>query len=324
MKSFVVILLAMFFCNQVNSQSLDQGISDIASDIAQKVSKKNKVRLALTDFVNSEGKVDALTDYVRKELELKLINAENLQVMDRKHIKLLLSDNNLQKDGLIDESIAKSSTSFIKVDGWVIAEITTVGNKIKVKVTVSDVITSLMYAASSAVCNGDDLTVKNLLDPEVKVCNVCNGKGTIQVKTICATCGGKGNRLCRRCAGNGKVESNTWSGRYERCEECNGTGKNICNICEGRGKVINYDTCPKCNGKNMGISDNTENSPTEKDICSVCMGSGKMNHRQNCTVCAATGKLVVRGNLMNCSNCNGTGISTTVTLCTTCNGTGKL
>jgi hypothetical protein len=76
MKFCITFLLATFLTSDLYSQSLDQSIAEIANDLAQKVSRKNKVKLALTDFVNSEGEPDALTTYIRDELELKLINAD--------------------------------------------------------------------------------------------------------------------------------------------------------------------------------------------------------------------------------------------------------
>ena len=157
------------------SQGLDACISNIANDVAQKVSKKNKVKLALADFLNNEGKVDALTEYIRQELELKLINADNLQVMDRKHFRKLLEENHLQSQGFIDESVAKSAVAFIKIDGLVLAEITYMGDQVKIKVTVTDITTSLMYAASSSELI-NDVAIKNLLEPEVKICSECGGK----------------------------------------------------------------------------------------------------------------------------------------------------
>ncbi len=324
MKVIVVFLLLVFFYKAGYSQKLDQCITDIASDIAQKVTKKNKVRLALTDFVNNEGKIDALTDYVRKELEINLINAENLQVMDRKHIKLLLSDNSLQTEGLIDESIAKSSTSFIKVDGWVIAEITTLGDKIKIKVTVSDVSTSLMYAASTSMFNADDPAVKSLLDPEIKLCSECNGRGLTQMQTSCTACEGKGSRVCKQCAGAGRIASFAWRDRFDDCSGCNGSGKSTCGICAGKGKTASYITCFKCKGKSQANLDGNNKNLVKKEVCLACSGLGKIKHQQSCSRCGGTGKLVIRSNYVDCNDCAGTTIKTSYNACAVCNGAGKL
>lgn len=331
MKLTITLIIALFFCNQNFAQQLDQNITNIATDIAQKAVKKGKTRLALTDFVNSDGKVDALTSYIRQELELKLINADNLQVMDRKHIKLLLSDNKLESDGLIDETVAKSSTAFIKVDGWVVAEITYLGDQVKIKVTVTDVVTSLMYAASTSELISD-VAIKNLLDPEEKICSQCGGRGTIQMQSLCTVCDGTGNIVCKSCNGAGKKSS--WTvGSYEVCDACRGSGKSLCNVCSGNGKIISYRTCPKCGGKvQMKATDGkgaTQTSTQRKiEVCPVCLGSGKIKSEVSCSSCGGSGKAPFgpASNWENkaCSSCRGKGTKISVTVCSRCNGTGQL
>ncbi|MDP1762553.1 MAG: hypothetical protein Q8L07_01615 [Sediminibacterium sp.] len=319
---FFVILLSI----ESHSQSLDASISNIANDIAQKVSKKNKVKLALADFLNNEGKVDALTEYIRQELELKLINADNLQVMDRKHFRKLLEENHLQSQGLIDEYVAKSAVAFIKIDGLVLAEITYMGDQVKIKVTVTDIATSLMYAASSSELI-NDVAIKNLLEPEVKICSECGGKGTVQTQTKCTACSGNGSIVCSYCKGAGRGSGLSIG---TECGICNGKGKLGCNICSGQGKIISYQTCPKCNGKVQIKSRSTTpgeiqvGRPGKVEICPECIGTGKLKHEGSCSNCLGTGKLVIKFNYVDCSYCAGTGNKTTFNICSKCKGTGKL
>ena len=292
MKHAINFAFLFLFCLKGFSQKLDLTITNLANDITQKVTKKNIVRLALTDFVNGEGKVDALTNYIRQELETKLINADNLQVIDRKHIKLLLSDNKLESEGLINESVAKSSSAFIKVDAWVLAEITYLAEQVKIKITVIDVTTSLMYAAASSELI-DDAAIKNLLDPEEKICSMCGGKGVVQTQTTCTACAGKGSIVCKSCNGTGKREG--WTvGSYVTCEACNGKGKFSCNACSGKGKIISYETCPKCHGK-VSVKFNTAkdgtqtNNRSKVEICPDCLGSGKIKSDVSCNICSGSG-----------------------------------
>ena len=200
--TIITLILGMLLGFQASSQNLDLSITKIANDLAQKVSKKNKVKLALTDFVNNEGKTDALTDYIREQLELKLINSDGLEVMDRKHIKRILEEHKLRSDGLINEESLKSAISFIMVDGLVMAEVISVGDKIQIKVTVTDVSTSLIYAASSSELI-EDVAIRKIL--EEKICSECGGRGTVQVQSICTTCNGTGYIACSSCKGTGQT-----------------------------------------------------------------------------------------------------------------------
>ncbi|MES2003131.1 MAG: CsgG/HfaB family protein [Bacteroidota bacterium] len=332
MKIVLIFPLALFLYTLSYAQSLDASITTIATDIAQKVSKKNKIKLALTDFVNSEGKRDALTDYIRNELELKLINADNLEVIDRKHLQLLLSEYKLQSDGLINERVAKSAIEFIKVDGWVTAEITSLADQIKIKVTVIDVGSSVMYAASSSNLISD-IAIKNLLEPEAKICPECGGRGTVQLQTNCTACEGSGGRACSDCRGTGKRSGMT-VGSYIICEACNGRGKFSCNVCSGKGKILSYQTCPKCHGKVQIKAGSTTpgeiqvGRPGKIEICPECMGNGKLKSDATCNSCNGSGEAPFgpgsNWEKRPCKTCSGKGTKTVLSVCTRCNGTGKL
>jgi RecJ-like exonuclease len=327
MKFIITIFLATLFNVECYSQQLDQNISEIANDLAQKVSKKSRVKLALTDFVNSEGKIDALTSYIRDELELKLINSDyDLQVIDRKHIQLLLSEHHLQSEGLIDETTAKSAISFIKIDGWLLAEITTLGDQIKIKVTVTDVSTSQIYAASTSGLISD-IAIKNLLEPEIKVCTECGGKGVVQIQTTCTSCEGNGSYKCSDCKGTGRRPGMT-VGSYIKCETCNGVGKIECKICSGNGKIISYKTCPKCNGKVQLPTSSTQINQTKMEFCSDCAGTGKIKVQTTCAKCSGSGQVpfgpTSNWEIKPCQYCSGKGQIISYKTCPKCNGTGKL
>jgi DnaJ-class molecular chaperone len=325
MKSFFAICLSLLLCFEGTAQGLDQSIGRIAEELAQKVARKNKPRLAIADFVNSEGKVDPLTEYIRQELELKLINAAELQVMDRKHMTRLLEEHHLQSQGLINESVVKSAIAFIKIDGLVLAEITYLGGQIKIKVTVTDVTTSLMYAASASDLISDP-AIKNLLDPDIKVCPECGGKGTVQEQAVCKTCSGGGGITCSRCRGTGKGEGLSSA---INCDVCNGRGKLNCTACNSTGKNVFYKTCPKCNGKvqlkDGSVPGTSRNGKAAKvEICPICVGEGKIRDSRKCSGCVGTGRLVIRGSITTCPTCKGTTSETYFDPCAKCNGTGKL
>ena len=317
MKIIVACLLATLFSTECFCQLLDQSISQISNDIAQKVSKKNKVKLALTDFVNGEGTTDALTNYIREEMESKLINADDLQVMDRKHIKLLLFEHKLQSEGLIDESTAKSAISFIKVDGWVVAQVTSIGDGIKIKVTVTDVTTSLMYASAESGLISD-IAIKNLLE---KLCTECGGRGTVQLQTRCAICEGAGSYVCQDCKGLGR---GTGLSSGIKCDVCHGDGKMSCKACNGNGRIVSNKICVKCNGKVPLNYGNIQASQKKTEICTACNGNGKLREESNCSKCVGTGQLLIRFELRQCPDCSGRGQIVSFIACSKCDGKGKL
>ena len=273
MRLLFLLFVLCFTCFECTAQALDSNINVLASEIAAKVFSVNKVKLALTDFVNADGKVDALTAYIREELELKLINSSyNLQTMDRKHIKQLLAEHHLQSEGLIDESTAKSSISFIKVDGWVNAEIVNIDGKAKIKVTVTDISTSLIYAAASSKLISDQ-AIKELLDPS---CPLCKGAGVLKNESGCNVCDGKGSMTCDFCKGLGGGE----------CSQCDGSGKHG-SISPTRG-IYEIPDCSKCKGTGRAACSNCSGKGIKK--CNTCGGKKQISSSRTCVKCNGTGK----------------------------------
>lgn len=330
MKNYL-LFITVFLCFNGLSQSLDSIITAMSREIGYRVSKKNKVKITLADFTNNEEKTDALTEYVRREMEEKLINEDNVQVMDRKHLKKLLEENHLQSQGLIDESVVKSAVAFMKIEGLVLGEITYIGDQVKIKVTVTDISTSNMYAASSSGLISDN-AIGQLLDPEVKPCSECGGKGSTQIITTCLGCNGFGGQICKDCRGTGKRSGMTVSS-YVSCEGCNGNGKFNCNGCSGKGKLISYQTCAKCNGKvqikSVGTQTNLKSdAPNKIEICPDCLGGGNLKNEVYCTSCNGSGEAPF-GPSSNwekrpCRSCAGKGKIEVIKNCFRCNGTGKL
>ena len=102
-----------------------------------------------------------------------------------------------------------------------------------------------MSLITCAFCKGTGKDPFNLLS-ELAVCQVCGGKGKVEVKEPaieCAYCEGTGvyphgSRLtCTVCNGKGMV---TVIGATEKCPRCKGTGMEIesglpCIKCRGKG-----------------------------------------------------------------------------------------
>lgn len=174
MRSIIIILFTFLLYNYCNSQNLDQSIKSMADNITSKVIDKNKSKIALSDFVNNSGKSDALTKYITDQMEMDLVNSNaGLHVMDRKYIKQILAEHHLQSEGLIDESVAKSSISFIKVDGWMVGEIISFGEGIKITVKIIDITTSEILAMESTGIIKDNI-IKSLQQnkKELEVANI--------------------------------------------------------------------------------------------------------------------------------------------------------
>jgi len=105
-----------------------------------------------------------------------------------------------------------------------------------------------MSLISCAFCKGRDKDPFNLLS-ELATCQVCGGKGKVEIKEPaikCAYCKGTGvyprdgRVTCTVCNGKGMI---TVKGDTEKCPRCKGTGQAIesglsCIKCGGKGVIL--------------------------------------------------------------------------------------
>jgi hypothetical protein len=243
-----ITLLCLLFANIMVSygQNLDNSLKTVSDDLALKTLRKHIVRLGLMDFTNEDGKRDATVRYIQEQVEMNLINADGLEVMDRKHVQALLTENHLVSQGIIDESTIKKGVAFFKIDGWVEGRISNFGNRFKLQLKIINVNTSQAFAVSvSGLIDGTEL--KTLVEP--KSCNNCQGTGTIKAYAFCNDCDGKGGRKCSSCGGSGiNMFAAALGNSTAPCEFCRGKGKIECRVCRGKGQVVLLNTCRVCNG----------------------------------------------------------------------------
>ncbi len=103
-----------------------------------------------------------------------------------------------------------------------------------------------MSLVKCAFCKGTGKDPFNLLS-SISICQVCSGKGKVEVKEPmikCVYCKGtgvyphNGRVTCTVCNGKGYV---TVKGETEKCPDCNGTGVAAdtlpCLTCTGKGVV---------------------------------------------------------------------------------------
>lgn len=166
MKCTLLVVLLLIAAPICYSQTLEQVIRNLSAQIAQKSARKNRTVLALADFTNNAGKSDPLTKYVTEQLENTLAQDTLLSIIERKQVKQLLAEHNLQSQGLIDQSTARSAIAFIKADGWMMGEVTSFNDQVKISIKVIDVTTSEIFAAASSSLFSDPAITKLLESTE--------------------------------------------------------------------------------------------------------------------------------------------------------------
>ncbi len=87
----------------------------------------------------------------------------------------------------------------------------------------------------------------DIVDPDSKMCSLCNGTGKVVTGCSGMPFWGKCNNGYYRCRNNCKLGNTGWyyDSNGEICKECKGNGKTECGSCSGMGERY-YRYCDNC------------------------------------------------------------------------------
>jgi len=144
----VIFLISPYFVFAQNN--FDKKLSELANQLATKLSDKGKAKIAVWDFTDLDGNVSNLGKYVSENLSVYLTNATgNIKVVDRNHLNTILKEHQLKSDGFIDVKTAKQLGKIIQVGAIVTGKITIFSNAINLTMKVLDTETADIIAASA-------------------------------------------------------------------------------------------------------------------------------------------------------------------------------
>lgn len=151
MKKIIIALLLL--CTSLNSiaQDFDSKLETLAKGLASKIDSKGKKKIAVWGFVTESGERTALANFLTEDFSIYMTNfAENFEIIDRKHLDILLKEHQLNSEGYIDSKTAKELQKIIAVDAIVTGTYTVLNTNIKVRAKVLDTETALQFAANMA------------------------------------------------------------------------------------------------------------------------------------------------------------------------------
>lgn len=96
----VVLLCAVTF---ISTFSQERRLKNVSIDIVEIISNSRKKTIAVVDFVDLQGSVTELGRFLAEELSIELTSSnKTFEVIDRSHLKTILSEHKLSVTGLID------------------------------------------------------------------------------------------------------------------------------------------------------------------------------------------------------------------------------
>ncbi len=133
MKKVLFIISMFLILNSTASFAYEKEIKNMSANIAEAISKAGKKTVAVVDFTDLQGNVTELGRFLAEELSVDLaVTAKGFEVIDRTHLKSILTEHKLSISGLVDPKTVKQLGKIAGVDAIVTGSVTPFGDSIRV------------------------------------------------------------------------------------------------------------------------------------------------------------------------------------------------
>lgn len=148
---FTAIVMLIFFLSSSNiSMAYEKEIKSISSTLAENIAKAGKKMIAVVDFTDLQGNVTELGRFLAEEFSVAFASAsKGFEVVDRTHLKSILTEHKLSSTGIIDPQTARKLGQVAGVDALITGTITPFGDSIRLSVKILDTDTAKVIGASS-------------------------------------------------------------------------------------------------------------------------------------------------------------------------------
>jgi TolB-like protein len=132
----------------VAQKVLADGIKELAAQIAGKVAKEQKHKIAVLPFKELEGQPTVLGAYLAEALVTDLFENPGLDIVERTMLDKVIGELKLDRSGLIDPETAKRVGKIVGVDAIVTGTITDLASYVAVNCRLIDAQTGRIFAAA--------------------------------------------------------------------------------------------------------------------------------------------------------------------------------
>jgi tetratricopeptide (TPR) repeat protein/TolB-like protein len=157
------------------SSELDTKLDDLVTRITSAMdenAKKNlesgKIRVAVMDFQDLEGKVTGLGRFIAEELTTRLFETKQFEVIERQLLDKVLQELKLGASGFVDADSAQELGKILGVSAIISGTITDLSDNVKVNARLIATNTGAIFSAA-AVQFGKNEAVGNLLNKVISI-----------------------------------------------------------------------------------------------------------------------------------------------------------
>lgn len=167
MKSRILFtVLFLFFVGNASralAQTLEEGLRNLSTQIASKMTEGNKQKVAVIEFSDLDGKVTELGKFLSEELVTRLFMTKKFNVVERQLLNKIVEEHKLNLTGLVDETTAKQLGKILGVDAVCSGTITDLVNSVKINARLISTETGSVFAVASVQILKDEV-IKKLME----------------------------------------------------------------------------------------------------------------------------------------------------------------
>jgi len=150
MRLIAFVLCFVFASSTALAQGgLDQRVSDLSKQIADKMSAKQKTTIAVIEFTDLQGNVTDFGRFLAEELITRLYDAGTFKVVERQLLNRIIAEQKLSLTGIVDPASAKQLGKILGVDAIVSGTLTNLAQSIRVNARLISTETGEIFAVAS-------------------------------------------------------------------------------------------------------------------------------------------------------------------------------
>jgi len=148
---FLPLIIVVYIISAANihaSTGFEKEIDALSAVMAEKLSARGIKKVAVVDFTDLQGDVTEFGRFIAEEFSLSLVGAgKGLTVVDRTHLKAILKEKKLSKDGVINPDTARQLGKVDGVEALVTGTITPLNDSVRLAIKILDTETAAVIDA---------------------------------------------------------------------------------------------------------------------------------------------------------------------------------
>jgi curli biogenesis system outer membrane secretion channel CsgG len=129
--------------------ALDRAIDALSEQIVSRLTDAQKSKLGVNEFLTLKGETNDLGKFLSEELTTRLINSQRAQVVERRLLQKVLSEQEMGASNLVDDETAARVGKLLGADTLCTGTMTDLGTEIKINARLINAETAEVYGAAS-------------------------------------------------------------------------------------------------------------------------------------------------------------------------------